>query len=232
MSAPARRRPTGDDRVRARGESVALEVLLWGILLVVLVTQVIRPVVGPDGLGWYDGASVEGPPSITVTLDPAVVDTMTVPPTLPTLDDTAGAVSPGQVEIVPSRDATVTFWSPTFRQLAAADGQELVDGLVAAAVLALVILVVRDLRHGELFTSRNLRRGYAVAATVAGGGMLAQAVGTWGRIGVLESPQVAPYARLEWTVSWGPLVAGLAVFVAVEAVRQGVQLRRDVEGLV
>jgi hypothetical protein len=217
-------------RSRATGwrETVALEVVLWIALVLTVMSQVVRPLADAGGPRW-GVASWGETPTVTVTLDDAALATVT-PSGLPAVG--ADAVLPGDVSMAPTGQAVVILENPTFRQLAAAYGEDVGYGLVVACVLVLAILAVRDLRRGELFTRRNLRRIYAAGVVVAGGGMLAQAVGLWGRTGLLADPAVAPHVVLDWTLSWAPLVAGLVVLGVAEAVRQGIAMRRDVEGLV
>lgn len=212
--------------------AVVLEAFLWLAVAVTAVVGVARPLLGPNGLGWfYRGPFADVVPTVPATLTARALATATAPdlPAFPPDDPT----TPGTgLEIGWDGHATVTIWDPDLRQWAAVTGTEVVRGVVTLAVLVLLVLAVRSLRRGRLFERANLVRVYLIAGLVGVGGTLAQVAAAWGRVGVLHAPAVREYVSGGFTVSFVPLWAGLAIAVGAEVVRQGARMRADVEGLV
>lgn len=125
------------------------------------------------------------------------------------------------------------MYQPDFRQRVGLIGTTTLRGLLAIAVLALLLFMVRTLRSGDPFVPANARRIYAIAAIVGIGGLLTDLLGQWGRHGVLEHPRIAPLVDPEsYHLSLLPLAVGVAIAVAAEVFRQGTSLRADVDGLV
>ncbi|MDM7855050.1 DUF2975 domain-containing protein [Cellulomonas alba] len=223
---------------RARVVAGLLEATLWVLLAVVIVTQVVRPLVGPSMLGIGQGPYWGMDREIRADLSPdvwarAAADLGgTLPAALARgLGD--GEYHRGEaVESTLPNSVEIQAWDPDLRQTAGLGGSALLTGVVVAVALALALLVVRDLRRGRLFRAANLRRVYAAAVVVGFGGMLAQVLGAWGRVGILESPRLAGYVEPSWSVSFVPLVVGLTLAGGAEVLRLGVRMQRDVEGLV
>jgi len=224
--------------VRARVIAGLLEAVLWATLVVALVTQVVRPLVGPSMLGWGQGPYWGTDREIRADLSPEVwaKAAAELGGTLPAalmrgLSD--GEYGRGEaVESTLPNSVQLQAWDPDLRQRMALGGSALLAGLVIAVALLLAILVARDLRRGLLFRAVNLRRVYVAAAVVGIGGMLAQVLGAWGRLGILEAPRLAGYVEASWSVSFVPLVVGLTLAGGAEVLRLGVRMQHDVEGLV
>jgi hypothetical protein len=195
-------------------------------------SQVFVPLTSIGGLRSMTGRYV---PSVEVTLDYRTVlkDPHTNPFRLPALSTTEVISTKNGLEFgLPTR-ADVSVWGPDFRQRKAVIGTQTLRGLLAIAVLALLLLMVRTLRVGDPFVPANARRMYAIAATVGIGGLLADLLGQWGRHGVLDNPRVAPFVIPEsYHLPLLPLAIGVAIAVAAEVFRQGTLLRADVDGLV
>jgi hypothetical protein len=223
---------------RARVVAGLLEGALWVLLAVVLVTQVVRPLVGPSMLGIGQGPywGVDREVRADLSADVWAKAAAELGGTLPaSLGRGLGAGEYHQGEAVEStlpNSVQVQAWDPDLRQTVGLGGSALLAGVVVAVALVLAILVVRDLRRGRLFRAANLRRVYAAAVVVGFGGMLAQALGAWGRVGILESPRLAGYVEPSWSVSFVPLVVGLTLAGGAEVLRLGARMQRDVEGLV
>lgn len=217
--------------VRKRiGSAVVVEILLIVAMASVAYSQVFVPLTGPGGLRLTSGRY---PPSVEVELNyPAVLrDPTSDPFRFPEL---IGYVSRGEglQFLLPTR-TKVSVVDPDPRQRVGVIGAPTLRGLLAIAVLGLLLLMVRTLRSGDPFVPANARRMYAIAATVGIGGLLADLLGQWGRHGVLDHPRVAPFVvRESYHLSLMPLAIGLAIAVAAEVFRQGIALQADVEGLV
>lgn len=218
--------------VRKRsGSTVVLQVLLIVAMASVAYSQVFIPLTSIGGLRSMTGRYV---PTVEVTLDYRTVlrDPGTSPFRFP--DITGRVITPGDgLEFLLPTRTKVMVWEPDLRQRIAVAGAPALRGLLALAVLALLLLMVRTLRSGDPFVPANARRMYAIAAIVGLGAPLADLLGQWGRHGVLENPTVAPLVlRESYHFSLLPLAIGVAIAVAAEVFRQGTVLRADVEGLV
>lgn len=219
--------------VRKRvGSAVLLEFLLIVAMASVAYSQVFVPLTSIGGLRSMTGRYV---PSVEVTLDYRTVlkDPHTDPFRFPELS-TNGPITPGNgLEFLLPTRTKVSVWEPDFRQRIGVIGTPTLRGLLAIAILVLLLLMVRTLRSGDPFVPANARRMYAIAASVGLGGLLADLLGQWGRHGVLEHPIVAPLViRESYHLSLMPLAIGVAIAVAAEVFRQGTLLRADVDGLV
>ena len=214
-----------------RSAVVALEGILMVLLVTTAVLGVVRPLVGPTGLGIGSGPVFGGVPQVPATVDAEAVRVETSPE-LPSLAG-AGEVTPGEgLEMTLPTGTSVAVHDPDLGQRLSLTGSEVLGGLVTVAVLVLLLLIVRSLRQGDPFVPANARCLFAIAAVVGVGGQAALLLRAWGEHAVLEHPLVAPYVLEEASVSWLPLVAGLGIAVAAEVFRQGAALREDVEGLV
>lgn len=222
-----------------RVSAVVLELVLWAVTGLVLAINVARPLARDALLGIGRGPYWGLAPSVTANVsDPAWQREIEA------LSRRAWPDWPGwmvggpfprgeYIEAVLTNQAVISVWSPmTFRQMVGVAGAEHLSGLVMAAALVLGILIVRDLRHGRLFTTRNLKRVYTIAIVLGVGGMLAEAAGVWGRIGILTSPPIAGYVDVDWTMSLTPLILGLTFAAGAEVLRIGMRMQHDVEGLV
>lgn len=239
ISAGRRTRARGWRAPGARISAVALELVLWLLLGVVLLTGVARPLAGDAMLGVGTGPYWGAAPSVTAHVSDSVWQRV-----WDELGEDLPAIGPGMlvggpfergeyVEATLPNQADIAVRSPmTFQQMVGVAGAQLLSGLVIAAALVLAIRIVRDLRRGRLFTTTNLTRVYAVAAVLGIGGTIAEVGRAWGRVGVLTSPRLADYVDVDWTLSLTPLVLGLTIAAGAEILRLGMRLQRDVEGLV
>lgn len=224
---------------RVRVTSGLLEAVLWALVVIAALTSVVRPLVGPAALSvgrgpyWGLAPTLQADVKDSVWEEAAEANGGSLPDIGPGYLVGGPFARGDYVEASLPNSTDVSVWAPmTFRQVVAFAGAPILGGLVVVAALLLAILVVRDLRRGRLFTSVNLRRTYAIAAVVGIGGTLAEVAGAWGRVGVLKSPVLDGYVSVSWSVSWMPLVVGLAIACAAEVLRLGARMQRDVEGLV
>ena len=213
------------------GSAVILEILVIVAMASVAYSQIFIPLTSIGGVRSMTGRYV---PTVEVTLEYGAVlkDPGTSPFRFPELG--AGELVPGNsLEFLLPTRTKVMVWEPDARQRIGVTGAPALRGLLAIAVLALLLLMVRTLRSGDPFVPTNARRMYAIAATVGLGGLLADLLGQWGRHGVLDNPRIAPLVvRESYHLSLMPLAIGVAIAVAAEVFRQGTLLRADVEGLV
>jgi hypothetical protein len=218
-------------RTRFRGSAIVLELLLIAAMVSIAYSQVFIPLTGPDGVG--PTISGRSAPSVEVTLAyPAVLSDSDISPfRFPAL---VGEVAPGDgVEFLLPTRTRVAVLSPDLRQRVGVIGTPTLRGLLAIAVLGLLLLMVRTLRSGDPFLPANARRLYAIAAIVGVGGLLTDLLGQWGRHAILDKPKVAQLVVHEpYHLSLMPLAIGMAIAVAAEVFRQGTSLRADVDGLV
>lgn len=218
---------------RARVTSLVLQVALGIWIASTLVEHVLRPILGPTLLGIATGPFWGWPGSIDATITEETWLTGTPPSDLPGML-VGGPFERGEyVETTGPTGITIAIHQPmTFRQFVGVAGAEILMGLVVVIALTLALLIVRDLRGGQLFAPGTLRRTYVIAAVVGIGGTLAEIAGAWGRVGILRGPVVAGLVEVDWSVSFAPLYIGLGIAAATEVVRQGIRMRHDVEGLV
>jgi len=210
--------------------ATALEGLLVAAIVLVVVFGVLRPAVGPAGLGLGRGPTFGVTPEVNVTLDADAVN-ITTDPQLPTLDGRTVAVGDGLEFLIPT-GTKVAVQIPDLRQRLAFGATPLFGGLLSIAVLVLLLLITRTLRHGDPFVASNARRLYIIAALVGIGGQATVLLTNWGQLGVLHHPDVAPYVITEVSTTFVPLIAGFGIAVAAEIFRQGTRLRAELEGLV
>ena len=211
--------------------AVVLELLLIVAIVAVAYGQVFVPLTSIGGLKPLTGRYV---PSIEVTLDlRTALKEQTNPYRFPDMPVGTVITSADGLEFgLPTR-TFVEIWAPDARQRVAGIGTRAIRGLLAIAILMLLLLMVRTLRSGDPFVPANARRMYAIAATVGIGLPLADLLDQWGRHGILDNPRVAPFVMREsYHLSLLPIAIGLAIAVAAEVFRQGSSLRADVDGLV
>jgi hypothetical protein len=214
-----------------RSATTLLELVLVAAIVLTAVLGVVRPLIGPTGLGLGTGPVFGNFPSVEATVDLARVRVLTNPelPTLMGRDE----VAPGDaLELTIPQITTVGVYDPDLRQFAGLIGSEILTALLTVAVLALLLLIVRTLRRGDPFVPQNARRLYGIAALVGLGGEVVAVIRAWGEAGVLGHPSIAPYVVQDTDITIAPVAVGLAIAVAAEVFRQGAALRDEVEGLV
>lgn len=209
--------------------ATAVEALLVAGIAAVVIFGVIRPAIGPAGFGLGRGPIFGAPPSVEATLDAGAVRIRTIPD-LPTLE---GTIEPGDgMEFLIPTGTQVVVYVPDLAQRLGFAGVPVLGGLLAVAVLTLLLTITRTLREGDPFVAANARRLYVIAGLVGIGGQSVAGLHAWTRWQVLTHPDVSPYVVLEQDFTLIPLVAGLGIAVAAEVFRQGTRLRDEVEGLV
>lgn len=216
-------------KTRTRGVARTFETVLLTAIILVAIMGVLRPLVGPAGIGLGTGPTFGAPPNVHATLDAAAVQIETDPP-LPTLE---GLVTPGDgVEFTIPTGTTISVWDPDIQQRLAFVAVPVLIALLAIGVLSLLRAITRTLHDGDPFVADNARRLYVIAGLVGIGGQIAVALDAWSRWILLTHPQVAPFVVVDLQFTLLPLVAGLGIATAAEVFRQGTLLRADVEGLV
>lgn len=228
--------PTASLAARAwtpRRFSILIEAGLWLWLAADVVDGVLRPLLGSPGLGLLYGTYWGRRPSIDATLTEDALASVPESTVLPG-PLVGGPFPPGEYVETSGLDgftvAVQDGMSP--RQWTGLVGGEILAALVSVVTLSLFILMVRDLRRGDLFRPLNLTRLYRAAVVLAVGGTAAELLTLWGRHGVLLAERLGGVAVLDWTVSLNPLLLGVALLVVAEALRQGIRMRADTEGLV
>jgi hypothetical protein len=214
-----------------RSATTLLEVVLVAGMMLTAVLGVVRPLIGPNGLGIGTGPMFGSYPSVEATVDLAKVRVQTSPE-LPTVMG-QGEIAPGDaLELTIPQTTNVGVHDPDLRQFVGLIGSEILAALLTVAVLSLLLLIVRTLRRGDPFVAQNARRLYTIAALVGLGGEAVVVLRAWGEADVLGHPSVAPYVVQSTEISLVPLAVGLPIAVAAEVFRQGAALREEVEGLV
>lgn len=214
-----------------RSAATLLELVLAAAIVLTALLGVVRPLIGPAGLGIGTGSVFGRYPSVEATIDLTKVRVQTSPE-LPTLGGGGEVASGDALEATIPYRTTIGVYDPDLRQFIGLIGSEILTGLLTVAVLALLLLIVRTLRRGDPFVPGNARRLYLIAALVGIGGEAAAALRAWGEAGVLAHAAVAPYVLQGTHIGLVPLAVGLGIAVTAEVFRQGAELRAEVEGLV
>jgi hypothetical protein len=215
-----------------------LEILLIMALAAVAYSQIVIPVASMGTLTHFgQSRTVSGKfaPLVAVTLDlrTALKDPDTSPYRFPEDGLTGEVTAATGVDFLLPTHTQIQLLAPDTRQRAAAVGTPVLRGMVAIAVLLLLLRMVRTLRLGDPFVPANAHRMYLMAATVGVGLPVADLVGQWGRQGVLNNPRVAPLVVPEsYHLPLLPIAIGLAIAVAAEVFRQGASMRTELAGLV
>lgn len=209
---------------RARRSAALLETLLAAAMVLVTVSLVLIPLLGPGGLGVGTGPVLGRLPAVQAQLSSALV------PQLPVLEGTfqeGDAVELGAPVLV-----TATVFSPSPSQRLGLVGGRVLTGLTALAVLGLLLQIVRSLRRNDVFIPRNAQRLRRLAAALGLGGTAAQLLTAFGMARVVDAAAVRGSLLPVFELSYLPVMGALGVAVLAEAFRQGAALRQDVDGLV
>jgi hypothetical protein len=215
----------------ARSAATLLEGALVAIIAFTVLLGVVRPLIGPAVLGIGTGAVFGTQPTVQAKLDLTAVQIRTIPD-LPTAAGRGELAAGDAFELTLPDATTVVVSDPNAQQLLGLVGSEVLAALLAVAVLAMLLAVVRTLRRGDPFVPANARRLYTIAGTVGLGGVAVELLRAWGEFTVLSHPSIEPYVIESAEFSFVPVVAGLGIAVAAEVFRQGAALREEVEGLV
>ena len=209
---------------QARRSAALLEALLAAAMVIVALTLVLIPLLGPGGLGVGTGPVFGRLPAVQAQLSRDLV------PQLPTLEGTfqeGDAVELGAPVLV-----TATVFSPSPYQRLGLVGGRVLAGLTALAVLGLLLQIVRSLRRNDVFIPRNAQRLRRLAAVLGVGGMAAQLLTAFGVARVVDAATVRGSVMPVFELSYLPLLGALGVAVLAEVFRQGAALRQEVDGLV
>jgi hypothetical protein len=116
-------------------------------------------------------------------------------------------------------------------EVAALSGDAL-QGLVVVSVIVVLYLLVRSLRLGNPFTSRNRRLVLAAAVSVGVGGEAAALLESLGAWLVTREADLGPYLQWQFDVSLTPLGVGFLIAVASRLFAEGSALKAEVEATV
>lgn len=194
-----------------------LETVLAAASVLVALTLVLAPLLGPGGLDVVGGRQLY----VEATLSRPVTDVSGV---REALGET--------VEVSGLPRVTATLLSPSYDQRLGLLGGRLIGGLTALGVLLLLWQIVRSLRRDEVFARVNARRLSRLAVVLGVGGTVAQLLTAFGTVRVVDAEFVRGSVTPVFELSFLPLLGALGVGVLAEVFRQGAALREDVEGLV
>lgn len=212
-----------------------VEVIVGLVMLAALLTG-LGYLVGPNGLGLIHG-KIHWPVIAESQYEMTVKAQLDTPVTIegaPTWCDSASgtvdcATGKPPVELGGPYTGSVGFPGPSGTQRWA---WVTAGPVLVAAVLWLILRMLRSARRGDPFTPANLRRMQGLAVLVGVGGTLVAWSGTLLDRWLLENSAVAPIVANGYYFSFVPLVGGLLIAALAEVWRRGIQLRDDVEGLV
>ncbi len=201
-------------------------------MAVVVVLGIGPSVVGSPGLGLVGGETFGQPVAVRATLDTEV----RVPRSPRIVDGDNGSVDSRTggppAEVTGPFNAQVSLLSPTPRQRALYIASSVAAPLVTLVVIVLLLLIVRTIETGDPFVLANARRLQWIAFVVGAGGLLAQGLSDFARNEMLASSAASDVVQLDFTLSFLPIVAGLAILTLAEVFRRGALMRADLEGLV
>jgi hypothetical protein len=143
-----------------RFSATALEAVLVAAIVGVAILGVIRPAIGPAGLGLGSGPVFGRLPSLEVTLDAAAVE-ITTQSDLPVAVGTF-EYGDGMEFLIPT-GTRVYLLNPSVTQRLGLAAAPVLAGLLAVAVLSLLLAITRTLRRGDPFIGANAHRLYLIA---------------------------------------------------------------------
>ncbi|GAA2019464.1 DUF2975 domain-containing protein [Pseudokineococcus marinus] len=190
----------------------SLQVLLVVVAAVVAVTEVLRPVLGPAGLGVGRGRfwSV---PLVDARLAPTV-EVSTTPP-LPVL--AGGPYGPGEAVEPFVGEVSLQLWTPDAAQRLLLVGIPVLAAAVALAVLVQLFRLAGSLAAGDPFSARSRARLRTVALLVGVAGQAVAVAEALVRRWVLSDDRLAAWVAPDATVSFVPLAVGGVVAVLAHA---------------
>lgn len=217
-------------KVRDRKTLWIIELALIAAAVGTALFGVIRPLIGPGGLGIGRGYVFGAPPKVDVSLEKGPDLRVFTEPSLPLsggADRTIGAAE--GTEFAMPFGTTVSVWSPDLRQTVGLVGGPVLAALVTIAALVILVLIVHSFRYGKAFVPANSSRLFLITAVMGLGGQAAAALVYWGHVGVLQHPAVEPYVLQDAQMSFLPLMMGLGILLLAEVFRQGVALQHEVD---
>jgi hypothetical protein len=213
-------------------DSVVLEALLAMAALAIVVFGIGPLLLGAAGVHLGSGPTFGRQITVPVTLD-TDVRVSGAPHAVDSTHGSVDAATGGRpVKLAGPYTGQLTLVNPSTgdRLLYLAGGSVL--PLVALAVIAYLLRIVRTLRRGDPFVPENARRLTAIALLIAVGGTVGNLVhGIALDLLVHGSAASGIFAHV-FDVSFLPIVIGTAAAFLAEVFRQGARLRQDVEGLV
>ncbi|WP_282776369.1 MULTISPECIES: DUF2975 domain-containing protein [unclassified Nocardia] len=128
--------------------------------------------------------------------------------------------------------AEIVVVDPSFAQRVLLALPGVFGGVLLLMILLLLLKVIRTLRTGEVFATRNVTRLRIIAATVLAMGVLEPVVETGTTALLLRGTAVSAAVPVTVTIQFGYLLGGLLVAAIAEVLRRGAILRADADGLV
>jgi hypothetical protein len=144
----------------------------------------------------------------------------------------SGQVVLDGVTLTPAVTAEVAFARPGWADFLATTGSSLAIGITGAGVAFLVLLVVRSVRTGSPFSSRNVRLLYWAGVATMIGGTVNLAVTAVGSFAAAARPAVEELVYPSALLNFGFVAIGAVFIVVAEVFRRGLALLRETEGLV
>jgi hypothetical protein len=204
---------------------------LHAIILVALVAAGLGAaaiVAGPAGFGWFGGEPA-------ISGDATVVDDLEIGARL---TDALDAVAADSTSAGDALDIEVPFSvhfeidDPSTASRIVWVAALVIDPIVGVLGLWLVLGIVRSTRTGQPFTEANERRLWTLASVVAIGGTVASVADDFARTFALQRSNLADLFVIEATISFLPILAGLAIAVLAGVWRIGVNMSDDLTGTI
>jgi hypothetical protein len=220
-------------KVEAKTGLWILEACVWLAIIQFAVWGVVLPLAGigradqaESGSGWF----MKGPEeALRFDLTPeGVREVLGTEAQLPE----SGQVVLDGVTLTPTVTAEVVFARPGWADFLATTGSSLVVGITGAGVALLVLLVVRSVRTGSPFSSRNVRLMYWAGVATMIGGTVNMAVTAVGSFAAAARPAVEELVYPSALLEFGFVALGAVFIVMAEVFRRGLALLRETEGLV
>jgi hypothetical protein len=143
-----------------------------------------------------------------------------------------GTAQVDDLYLTPAATAQVTLEHTGPAEVIATAGSAVLGSIVLITAFAILINIVRTIRHGDPFDPRNSNRLYALGATLIGGWAVVVAVHAVSLAVVVSNTHLEPYVNWSVQISLWPIIVGLGVVMLAVVFDRGASLRADTEGLV
>ena len=207
---------------------------LHSIILVALVLAGIGAaaiLAGPTGLDWIgDAPAISGDAVVVDNLDDLDVSAQLADTLAASASDSA--TTGDAIDILAPVGVHFEIDDPSTASRIVWVAAMLIDPIVGVLGLWLALGIVRSARTGQPFTEANERRLWSLASVVAIGGTLASMADDFARTFVLQRSDLADLFAIEFTISFLPILAGLAVAVLAGVWRIGVNMSDDLTGTI